>query len=251
MGIAISLDDAKPMFLAYKEKADAANKIHANYVLATSGKDEAVTSFLNTTDDQKVSEFREYEATMLAKIEEAKAALEKNREAIRVYALDKVNLDTDINPEEEQAKFLAARKDAHAASKALVMFLGEELYNEGVEKFGITEVQSLRKGGKTTGATGVKRPRLESATVNGETLDKATFTEIAKRVNLSLDDFRDAAFKAAGTDDIMSLPAGTVITLAVSDKDDNRFDVTFTPKSRGESEGTETETDDTEDNDGE
>lgn len=251
MGINISLSDAKPMFLMLKAKADAANQIHARYVLATSGKDEAVTSFLATSDEPKAVEFREYEAKVRAMIEKAQADLERNREAIRAYALENVNVDTDIDPDATQKEFLAARKEAFAATKALVTFVGEDLYNKGVEEFGITEVQSLRKGGKTTGATGVKRPRIESATVNGEALDKATFTEIAKRTNISLDDFRTAAFQAAGTDDIMSLPEGTTVTLAVTDKDGKSYDVTFTPKSRGveaetESDDTDNESDDSE-----
>lgn len=240
MGINISLDDAKPMFLMLKAKADAANAIHARYVLATSGKDEAVASFLATSDHPKAVEFREYESKIRAMVEKAKADLEEAQEGMRNFALENVNVDSDIDPDAESKKFLDARKEAFAATKALVTFVGEDLYKEGIEKFGISEVQSLRKGGKTTGATGVKRPRLESATVNGETLDKATFTEIAKRTNVSLDDFRTAAFAAANTDDIMSLPEGTVVTLSVTDKDGKSSDVTFTPKSRG------TETDETE-----
>lgn len=233
MGINISLEDAKPMFLMLKAKADAANAIHARYVLATSGKDEAIASFLTTSDDAKVVSFREYETQARARIEQIQADLERNREGMREYALANVNVETDVDPDAAQKDFLAARKEAFAATKALVTFVGEDLYTEGIEKFGITEVQSLRKGGKTTGATGVKRPRIESATVNGEALDKATFTEIAKRTNVSLDDFRTAAFQAAGTDDIMSLPEGTTVTLSVTDKDGKSYDVTFTPKSRG------------------
>lgn len=239
----ISLDDAKPMFLAYKEKADAANKIHASYVLATSGKDEAVSSFLTTSDDETVAKFRAYAEETERKIAEAKAALDENREKIRAYALTKVNVESDINPDQAQKDFLAARKDAHAAARALTMFLGEETYNAGVEKFGITEVQSLKRGGKTTGATGVKRPRIESATVNGVALDKATFTEIAKATNVSLDDFRTAAFQAAGTEDIMSLAEGTEVSLTVTDKDAKSYAVTFVPKARG------TESDDSDDSD--
>lgn len=244
MGINISLDDAKPMFLMLKAKADAANQIHARYVLATSGKDEAVASFLTTSEEPKVLEFREYESKARATIEKIQADLERNREGIREYALTQVNVETDIDPDAAQKDFLAARKEAFAATKALVTFVGEDLYTQGIEKFGITEVQSLRKGGKTTGATGVKRPRIESATVNGETLDKATFTEIAKRTNVSLDDFRTAAFQAAGTEDIMSLAEGTVVTLSVTDKDGKSYDVTFTPKSRGTEADTETESED-------
>lgn len=245
MGINITLEDAKPMFLMLKAKADAANAIHARYVLATSGKDEAVASFLATSDDEKVLKFREYESQIRAMIEKAKADLENAQEGMREYALANVNVDSDIDPDAESKKFLDARKEAFAATKALVTFVGEDLYKEGIEKFAITEVQSLRKGGKTTGATGVKRPRIESATVNGETLDKATFTEIAKRTNVSLDDFRTAAFKAADTEDIMSLPEGTVVSLSVTDKDGKSYDVTFTPKSRGvETEGNDSETED-------
>lgn len=241
----ISLDDAKPMFLAYKEKADAANKIHASYVLATSGKDEAVASFLTTSDDAKISEFRTYAEETERKIAEAKAKLDENREKIRAYALTKVNVENDIDPDQAQKDFLAARKDAYAAAKALTMFLGEETYTAGVEKFGITEVQSLKRGGKTSGATGVKRPRIEAATVDGTPLDKATFTEIAKATNVSLDDFRTAAFAAAGTEDIMSLAEGTVVSLTVTDKDAKTYAVTFTPKARG----TESDADSDDDSD--
>lgn len=244
----ISLDDAKPMFLMYKEKADKANAIHARYVLATSGKDEAVASYLATSEDETVLKFRAYEEETLRKLEEAKAKLEENREAIRNYALQHVNVDSDIDPEAESKNFLAARKDAFGAHKALVQFLGEEKVSEGIEKFGITEVQSLKRGGKTTGATGVKRPRIESATVNGTPLDKATFTEIAKATNVSLDDFRTAAFAAAGTDDIMSLAEGTEVNVSVTDKDGKSYAVTFVPKSRGtETEGTESESEDSDD----
>lgn len=232
-GITLSLADAKPMFLAYKAAADEANKIHANYVLATSGKDEAVNSFLTTSDDEKVVRFNEYAAQAQAAIDKALADLEANKEAIRAYALEQVNTDTDIDPEVESKKFLEARKQAHAMAKAVISFVGEDLYNEGVEAYGITEVQSLRKGGKTTGATGVRRPRVLSATVNGTEVDKPTFGNLAKATNVSLDDFRTVAFTAAGTDNIMSLPEGTVVSFNVTDKDGKSYAVSFIPKSTG------------------
>lgn len=229
----LSLADAKPMFLMFKEAADKANKIHANYVLATSGKDEAVASFLSTTEDEKVVKFKTYEAQVAEAIAKMTTELEAARETIRNYALENVQTDETIDPEVEQKNFLEARKDAHAKSKALIAFVGEDLYNEGVEAYGITEVQSLRKGGKTTGATGVKRPRLSSASVNGTDVDKPTFGNLAKATNVSLEDFRTIAFEAAGTDDVMSLPEGKVVTFTVTDKDAKSYSVSFVPQSRG------------------
>lgn len=239
----LSLADAKPMFLMFKESADKANKIHANYVLATSGKDEAAASFLATSEDEKVVQFREYEAKVSEAIAKMTSDLESAKESVKAYALENVQTDTDIDPKAAQDAFLEARKDAHAKSKALIAFVGQELYDQGVEQYGITEVQSLKRGGKTTGATGVKRPRVLSATVNGVDVDKPTFGLIAKACNVSLDDFRTAAFAAAGTDNIMSLAEGTVVNLTVTDKDAKSYAVSFVPKSTG------ADSDDSDDND--
>lgn len=246
--VTLSLADAKPMFLMYKESADKANKIHANYVLATSGKDEAAASFLATSEDPKVIKFREYESQVSEAIAKMTADLEAAKESVKAYALENVQTDTDIDPKAAQDAFLEARKDAHAKAKALVAFVGQDLYDQGVEQYGITEVQSLKRGGKTTGATGVRRPRVLSATVNGTEVDKPTFGNLAKATNVSLDDFRTAAFAAAGTDNIMSLPEGTVVNFDVTDKDAKTYAISFVPKSTG-ADSDDNDSDESDDND--
>ena len=201
----------------YAEAAKAANAAADEYKSLTADNDKRITDFINTSEDEKIAAFRAMRDKVTAQIEAAQAKLDEQAKAAREYAESQVAL-TEGDPAEVREKYLAARTNANNLRKAFVLIAGEDAVNEMVEANGIEEVISL-KGTATKGAsTGIRRPRISAATVNGEAVankdGKTSFTVLADYVTRKFgkvtgDDLRNAAFTAAGTDDLNSLDEGT------------------------------------------
>ena len=242
----------KAMLPFYKGLVKTANDAAIYVRSATSGHEEKVAALLQTSDNENVTNYRAFVSQAQAQIADLQAKIDANTEKITAYA---ETLVTDaVDPAEVERKketFLETRKVITAQEKVLQFLIGSDkaLWDYILESNGIEEGVSIRKGGATKGATGIRRPRLVSATINGEDVEKATFGNIAKALGINPEDFTNAAFKAAGTDDVMSLDAGSEVTLSLTDSKGNPATVTFVPKSRGTSteDGDDTE-DDTEDN---
>jgi hypothetical protein len=228
-------------------KVDEANAAAVNYRQATSGKDEAVATLLNTSDDDQIVAFREWRAKVQAQIDAALATIEAKTAEVREYA--ESNLDaSDVDPEALKKTYLDARAEATKMRAGLVGFFGEEAVAKIVEAEGIEEITNLR-GTNRKGATGIKRPRLESATVNGEAVEKdgkVSFTLLGQHVSkhfgkVSGNDLKDAAFAAAGTNDLSTVnePVNYSFTLS----DGKVVQISVTPKVAGEDDSNEDDED--------
>lgn len=203
----------------YAAAAEAANKAADEYKSLTSDNDKRIIDFLNTSEDEQIAAWRAQRDKITAQIEAAQKKLDEQEEKAREYASGKVAA-VEGDPAEVKAAYVESRKAANDIRKALVLLVGEDAVNAAVEERGITEVISLR-GTTTKGAqTGIRRPRISAATVNGEEVKngkgKTSFTILEQYITkhfgkVTGDDLRAAAFTAAGTDDLNSLDEGTVV----------------------------------------
>lgn len=203
----------------FKAAADEANKAADEYKALTADSDKRLADFLNTSDDENIVKWREQRDKVQAQIEAAQAKLEEQEAKAREYAEGQV-ASAEGDPAEVKTRYVEARKTANDLRKALVLLTDEETVNAAVESAGITEVISLRGTTTKGAATGIRRPRISAASVNGEAVankdGKTSFTVLADYVTrkygkVSGDDLRNAAFTAAGTDDLNSLDEGTVV----------------------------------------
>lgn len=203
----------------FKSAADTANKAADEYKSLTADSEKRITDFLNSSEDEQVVAWRAQRDKVQAQIDAAQAKLEEQATKAHEYAESQVTA-AEGDPAEVKTRYVEARKTANDLRKALVLLTDEETVNAAVESAGITEVISLRGTTTKGAATGIRRPRISAAEVNGEEVKnkdgKTSFTILADHVTrkygkVSGDDLRNAAFTAAGTDDLNSLDEGTVV----------------------------------------
>lgn len=203
----------------YANAAKEANAYADEYKAITADADKRITDFINSSDDEQIVKYRDLRDKVTAQIEAAQARLDEQANAAKEYAESQVS-EAEGDPAELKDKFVKARANANNLRKAFVLIAGEEAVNALVEEHQIEEVISLR-GNKTKGsATGIRRPRLSAATVNGEAVankeGNVTFGILEGYISRTFgkvtgDDLRAAAFSAAGTDDLNSLESGTEV----------------------------------------
>lgn len=221
-----------PMFEIYKTRAADANSLAAKIKAATSDQTEAVNAVLDTSTDPDVTAWRERNAKGEEQIKAAQQKLAEAREAIKAKALTLLpNADPDFNPEKAKEEFIDQRKSVNALRNALLQLMGgdEKALSEAVTEFGIVEVVSLGRNSTGTRAKGskeIRRPRIATANVDGESWSdskgKVSFTGLAGYLGVDGDTLRTAAFNAAGTNDLSSLPAGTEVKFQVTKGDKTR-----------------------------
>lgn len=215
----------RPMFEGLKAVTDSANEQAVKIRTATSGKEDALATVLNTSEDADIVAFRaKYAAGEAArkKIEEQlaelKTAISKHAETLLPGVADGFNI------EEERKDFMSKRRDATVMGGATLVLLqnNEALKKKAYDYFGITEVTSLGRNGSTSGA-GAKRPRISSATINGEKFEDSkgnvTFTSLSAHIGAEVNDLRTAYLKAAGTENTEELKGKEVsFVFQVKDK---------------------------------
>lgn len=237
----------KALLPVFVDQVKAANGIALQIKGATQGQDEKVNAILATSEDEKISAWREQDAKVRAQIADAQRRLDENKAAIAEHARTLVDTTESINVDEATKEFLAQRQDITAMRKVILSLLGkdEDRLKAILADAGVEEIVNLRKG--TGGATvGKPKPRLASATIGDKTLEKPTFTTLAKEIGVDIDVLKETAFKAAknvgGTDEV-PLPVGTTVSFEVVNNKKETVQVSVTARSDAKSaETTNTET---------
>lgn len=179
----------------------------------------------NTTDE-RVKAFQK-------NMEKASAQIEKWTKEIDEYIkteLVQTSSMTDEAYEAKKAEYAELKKGINAALKLAANLPG---YVEGETFKSVTPLQTL-SGGTSGAATGTKRPRLASLTIDGEEIftvkktdegDVKSYTFTAAAAHLSTkehkvnpSDLSAAAFAAAGTDDLSTVN-DVEFVYSVGDKD--------------------------------
>ena len=222
-----------------RTKMDAANELGRKIQAAKSDKGAAVAAILETSDDPtivkyraKVAEFTEQIETLQAKLENGKANILAHAETLLPDVEEGFDLET------AQKAFAELRKSATVTRTAIENLVGDkEIVAQMMKENGITEIVSVKgKGTAKSGATGIRRPRISAATLNGAPVfsdkeqTKVDFTGLAKAAKSDAQTLKTAAFAAAETEDLNSLAEGTVVSFAVGD---NKFTVTVSGEKPG------------------
>jgi hypothetical protein len=232
---------------ALRSAVDAANEVGLKIQSATANKDDAVKGIIETSDDDVFVKFREGRAQILSQIETLQAKLTNGEGTVKekaqaLAAQNSVGKDFDLDAAKKD--FAEKRAKVHAQKKALGTWLSDEDVATLLTQEGIKEVVTIRGTGNKSGAVGnVKRPRIATATVDGEAVKKddgsVDFTYLAKSVGSNAETLKGAAFAAAGTTDLNSLGAGKVVDFT---HDGKKFSVTISDKKPGRKPAEKTET---------
>lgn len=203
------------------EAIETANGLLVKIQAATGNQDDQIKAVIETSDDAKLVKYRESKRELEEQIETLQAKLANGNASVKEYAKTLLTDTSDLDVEAAKKEAAAARKKATDIRKVLVQFASEEEVAAELERLGVPELKSVRGSGVKGSATGVKRPRISAATVDGETVAKpdggVDFSFLAKELKTNANDLKSAAFAAAGTDDLNSLEAGTEVTFTVGD----------------------------------
>ena len=219
MALNMTLD---PMALL-KADIEAANLIGRKIQAATSDVDASISAIIASSDDEKIVGYRDNVAKVQEQIATLQAKLTNGEANVKEYARTLVpGVDPTFDPEAAKKEFISLRAAAHKRRQALEAVFGEDAIKQAMEEEKIVEVISLKGTGvaKAAGSTGIKRPRIATATVNGEKVakpdGKVDFTFLGKSLGTDADALKALAFTAAGTDDLNSLTAGTEVSFSVT-----------------------------------
>ena len=212
----------------YKSEADAANALASQIIAARKKPEDAVDAILATSSDDKVVAWRAADEDADKKIKALQEARAENRKRAIAYAAANLlpTADENFNVDAAREAFIAKRKQVDQMHGTLRAYVGsDENMARLMDVFGIVEVTSLsaRGGQSSRGATGIRRPRISEATFDGVNVEKdgkASFTLLTAHVKkvagkVDADVIRQAAFAAAGTEDLSSLPSGTVVNFSL------------------------------------
>lgn len=209
---------------------DAANAVAQRVAASTVNVNKQVHDILKGEDttDPVILKWRAYDEEIAAKREQARAKAE-------AYAKENMlNVESLSDEEREAAK---SEYDMYRTQRNSVLKALEAMPGFNADEHNIADLLTFsgRKGSSGGAGTGGKRPRLASATVNGEEVanedGKVTFTLIAQHITkdsgtkIGPRDLQEAAFDAAGTDDLSTV---TSVEFVIS-AGDNNYDVTVIP----------------------
>lgn len=230
------LDTLRPMFDIYKAKTSEANELASNIKAATQDQGQAINAILDTSTEERIAKWRDEYNERQAKIDaaiESQKAFRKQAEELAASLLP----NADFDEEAARNDFLSLRRESTEIKKALMVFLGgdQEKFDEIIEELGIVEVISLR-GSTTKGATGVRRPRITSATVNGEPVanekGRVSITYITNHIistigKIDADVVRKALFAATETEDLATVKDQT-FNFSVTTEDGKQVSLSVT-----------------------
>lgn len=217
------------MFTMLKAQVEEANAIGEKVKTATTTSKTAIDQIINESDDETLVSYRESVEKAQAAIKAAQEKLDAKRKAAEEHAKTLIpGVGDGFDVDAAKAEFLEKRKVITSMKTALKGLLGndEKVLDAGLTKFNISEVIGLTRGGTTGGGTGAKKPRLASAVVDDLPVankeGKTSFTTLAQHLKADVNELKNAAFKAAGTDDFKTIQGQEVsFSFKVGDKTHN------------------------------
>lgn len=212
-----------------KALIESANEKARKIKAATEDVDDSIDAFIADSELEQVAKFREWRDQAMAKIEEIQTALKDQTDNVREFARSQVADDLDFDVEALKSEYLDERRAITSQRKALEVLLSREVLDEALD--GVEELIGLK--GQSSG-TGTPKPRLNSVSVNGEPMDKPTFSRVAAylksefKSTMTAGEIVSEALKAAGTNDWRTLTGEQTFNLTVGD---SSVTVTWEPKS--------------------
>lgn len=235
---------ADPIIGVLKTVSESANALALKIKSATSGVDEKVSEFLTNSDDAEIAAWRAADEKNRAQIAAAQAKVDEAKAAATARAKSLV-VTEDVDVEKLKAQYLAERAQAKTLRDTVGIVLGDkDAATKAIEEAGVLEITNLGRGtsGATSGAPGKRKPRLLAASINGENVEKPTFTTLSQKIGIDVDTLKSAAFAAAGVsfpDGDLSEKANVEVTFSVTNKKNETVNVSVTPKVSGADSSTE------------
>lgn len=209
-----------PVVAVLSAKVNDANAIATEIKTATSVDKDAVKKILSESDDSEIVTYRKQRAKYSEALAQVQAKLKDLDDSAKSHARTLMpGVSEDFDLETKRDEFLAIRKTVTESKKFLLSILGndKDALDALLKDNGIAEVINISGSSKSGNVTGIKRPRIVSATIDGENFadknGKVSFTTLAKELSADVNVIKDAAFKAAGTDDFTTIP-GEVVSFA-------------------------------------
>lgn len=168
-----------PLVEKFVSLVEKANEIANRFRAETGSQDEKVEAYLNSTDDENIVKNRQWIAEQREKIAAVEAAISERENLLREAALAAVSENSDFDADAAADEFLSLRKEINAMQKGFEAF--------GMEVPEVEQIVSLKQ--RTTRArgngpgTGVSRSSFSAITVEGEPLEKPTFSVAAQVIS--------------------------------------------------------------------
>lgn len=226
-----------PFWEVYKNVSSEANALNRTFTDASKNAGEVIDNLLTTSDDEKIVAWRKFDDEIAAKIEAFQKSRDEAKASVKSHAETLVPGVTEVDLDATKSQYLDKRKAANLTGKNILALLGndEALFKVGIEHYGITEVIGLSRNSQTTGATGIIRKRLASATIDGndaaDAKGKVSFTSLATALKVDGDVIREAAAKAANVESVKDIPNGTEVKFSVTSGDKTHAVTITTPSS--------------------
>ena len=209
-----------------EESTTEANAIAERVGEANVNVAKSVKEARETSEDEQIVAYREWE-------EKAQAAIEAKRTAINQYILDSEIVkgstltEDETNALHEEWKGLAAK--AKGAAKMITQ--NAEMLNLTVPELpALLTFKGKAKASGSGNATGTRRLRFDRVEVNGETVKSLSNVsqkiKSATGVSVTATELQAALFESAGTDDISKINDHSFQWTETVDNQTHTFDVT-------------------------
>lgn len=120
-------------------------------------------------------------------------------------------------------------REFNSARRAILKSIANFGMGEAEREYLDGELVSVARPKGSAGNSGIKRPRFESITVNGDALEKSTLTSLAHTTKVSKDEIDRALYAAAGVNDLAEF-AGETVSFTLTDSNGTTFNVVAEPK---------------------
>ena len=176
--------------------AAEANARTATITAARGDKVSPLKYFADSTDESV--------AELVAKYRKAQQVLSQIEETLAdLMAKD---MEGNAGSAEEAKRWLEENqqgiRDFNSARRAILKSIANFGMGDDERDYLDGELVSVARPKGSAGNSGIKRPRFESITVNGDALEKPTLTSLAHATKVSKDDIDRALYAAAGVSDL-------------------------------------------------
>lgn len=203
--------------------AAEANARTATITAARGDKVSPLKYFADSTDESV--------AELVAKYRKAQQVLSQIEETLAdLMAKD---MEGNAGSAEEAKRWLEENqqgiRDFNSARRAILKSIANFGMGDDERDYLDGELVSVARPKGSAGNSGIKRPRFESITVNGDALEKPTLTSLAHATKVSKDDIDRALYAAAGVSDLADF-AGESVSFTLTDSQGTTFSVVAEPK---------------------
>ena len=208
------------------QHADFAAEANSRTATITAARGDKVSplKYFADSEDSNVTE-------LIGKYRKAQQVLSQIEETLA--GLMSEDMAQNAGSAEEAKKWLednqTAIREFNSARRAILKSIANFGMGDAEREYLDGELVSVARPKGSAGNSGIKRPRFESITVNGDELEKPTLTSLAHTTKVGKDDIDRALYSAAGVSDLADF-AGETVSFTLTDSQGTTFEVVAEPK---------------------